>query len=89
MKIRQSQSEPLFDDLKAWLHAQLPRISGKTPLAGAIRYALTRKKRLRSYLKYGFLELDNDTAERSMRPIALGKKKYLFMGSELGSKSAA
>jgi hypothetical protein len=46
-------------------------------------------KRLRPYLKNGFLELDNNAAERSMRPIALGRKNYLFMGSEGGGKSAA
>ena len=71
------------------MHAQLPKISGKTPLASAIRYALTRIKRLRPYLDHGILELDNNTAERSMRPIALGRKNYLFMGSEGGGKAAA
>ena len=87
--IRQERAEPVFDDLQAWLATQLPKISGKTPLAGAIRYALTRMKRLRPYLENGFLELDNNSAERSMRPIALGRKNYLFMGSEGGGKSAA
>jgi len=89
VKIRQEKAKPLFDDLQAWLGAQLPKLSGKTPLAGAIRYALTRMKRLRPYLENGFLELDNNSAERSMRPIALGRKNYLFMGSEGGGKSAA
>ena len=88
-KIRQEKARPIFDDLEAWLHIQLTKISSKTPLASAIRYALTRMKRLRPYLKNGFLELDNNTAERSMRPIALGRKNYLFMGSERGGKSAA
>ena len=46
-------------------------------------------KKLRPWLDHGFLELDNNTAERSMRPIALGRKNYLFMGSEGGGKSAA
>ena len=86
---RQSRSKPIFDDLEVWLHAQLPRISGKSPLAGAIRYALARMKKMRPWLDHGFLELDNNTAERSMRPIALGRKNYLFMGSEGGGKSAA
>ena len=87
---RASASAPQICVLEAWLHAQqLPKISGKTPLAGAIRYALTRIKRLRPYLDHGILELDNNTAERSMRPIALGRKNYLFMGSEGGGKSAA
>ncbi len=88
-QIRQDKAKPILDDLEAWLHAQLPKISGKTPLAGAIRYALTRIKRLRPYLDNGILELDNNTAERSMRPIALGRKNYLFMGSEGGGKAAA
>ena len=67
----------------------MPKISGKSPLAAAIRYALTRINRLRPYLDHGFLEIDNNTAERSMRPIALGRKNYLFMGSEGGGKAAA
>jgi transposase len=89
VKARRSKSKPIFDDLETWLHAQLPKISGKSPLAGAIRYALTRMKKLRPWLEHGFLELDNNAAERSMRPIALGRKNYLFMGSEGGGKSAA
>ena len=88
-QIRQDKAKPVLDDLEAWLNAQLPKISGKTPLAGAIRYALTRIKRLRPYLDHGILELDNNTAERSMRPIALGRKNYLFMSSEGGGKAAA
>jgi len=88
-KARQSRSKPIFGDLETWLHAQLTWISSKSPLAGAIRYALTRMKKLRPWLDHGFLELDNNTAERSMRPIALGRKNYLFMGSEGGGKSAA
>ncbi len=89
MKIRQKKANPVFDDLEAWLNAQLPKISAKTPLASAIRYALTRIKRLRPYLENGVLDLDNNTAERSIRPIALGRKNYLFMGSQGGGKSAA
>ena len=46
-------------------------------------------KRLRPYLEHGIQELDNNSAERSMRPIALGRKNYLFMSSERGRKSAA
>lgn len=53
---------------------QLTTISGKSPLAGAIRYALTRMDRLRPYLDNGILELDNNAAERGMRAIALGRK---------------
>jgi len=86
---RQAQARPIFDDLETWLDAQLPKISGKSPLAGAIRYALTRMKRLRSYLDHGILELDNNTAERAIRSIAIGRKNYLFMGSQNGGRAAA
>jgi hypothetical protein len=88
-RIRQCKSKPVFDDLETWLHAQLTQIPGKSPLGGAIRYALTRMKKLRPWLDHGVLELDNNTAKRSMRPIALGRKNYLFMGSEGGGKAAA
>jgi transposase len=87
--IRQAKAGPIFDDLEVWLQTQLVRISTKSPLASAIRYALTRMKRLSPYLDHGILELDNNSAERSMRTIALGRKNYLFMGSERGGKSAA
>lgn len=87
--IRQEKAKPLFDELEAWLGAQLPKISGKSELAKAIRYALTRMNKMRPYLDHGILELDNNSAERSMRCVALGRKNYLFMGSENGGKSAA
>ena len=89
VEIRQAKAKPIFNDLETWLQAQLPSISGKSPLAAAIRYALTRLPRLRPYLKHGVLELDNNTAERSMRPVALGRKNYLFVGSRTGGKAAA
>jgi transposase len=89
VRLRQAHAKPVFDDLEAWLHAQLPRISGKSELAKSIRYALTRMKKLRPYLDHGFLEIDNNSAERAMKPIALGRKNYLFVGSQGGGKSAA
>ena len=88
-RIRQAKAKPVLDDLTAWLAEQQTRISGKTPLAAAIRYAITRIKRLRPYLDHGILELDNNRAERAMRGVAIGRKNYLFMGSEGGGKAAA
>jgi len=87
--IRQEKAKPLLDELDRWLGEQLPKISGKSELAKAIRYALTRLPKLRPYLDHGILEIDNNCAERSMRCVALGRKNYLFMGSEGGGKSAA
>ena len=89
MRLRQARAGPLLNDLETWLTAQLRRISGKSPLAQAIRYALTRIKRLRPYLDHGFLEIDNNPAERSIRGIALGRKNWIFAGSERGGRSAA
>ena len=87
--VRQENAAPLIDDLEAWLHSQLTLISDKSALAGASRYGLTRLKRLRSYLDDGRLSIDNNAAERGMRSIALGRKNYLFMGSDNGGRSAA
>ena len=89
VKIRQAEAKLAFDGLEAWLSNQLHDISGKSPLAAAIRYALTRTARLRPYLDHGILEIDNNTAERAMRSVALGRKNYLFVGSQTGGKSAA
>lgn len=87
--LRQANAKPVFDELELWLQAQLRKISGKTKLAEAIRYALNRMPKARGYLDDGQLELDNNTCERSIRPIALGRKNYLFMGSIGGGKAAA
>lgn len=87
--MRQKRATPIFDDLEAWLGAQLPKVSGKSELAKAIRYGLTRMKKLRPYLDHGFLEIDNNAAERAMKPVAIGRKNYLFVGSKGGGKSAA
>jgi transposase len=87
--LRQEHAKPVFDDLETWLMQQLAQISKKTPLAKAIKYALTRLPKARPYLDHGFLEMDNNTAERGIRPVTLGRKNYMFMGSEAGGHSAA
>lgn len=89
VRLRQSRARPILDNLEAWLHSQLPKISGKSEIAKAVRYALTRMKKLRPYLDHGVLDIDNNSAERAMKPIALGRKNFLFVGSEGGGKSAA
>jgi hypothetical protein len=89
VQLRQNRAKPILDELESWLQAQLPRISGKSELAKAIRYALSRSKKLRPYLDHGCLELDNNSSERAMKPVALGRKNFLFVGSEGGGKAAA
>ena len=87
--VRQAEAKPIFDDLETWLHAQLPRLSGKTPLAQAIRYALGRMPKARPYLGNGHLSLDNNSAERAVKPVAIGRKNWIFAGSEGGGKAMA
>lgn len=87
--LRQRDAKPVFDDLEVWLVDQLNRIPGKSELAKAIRYALGRMKKMRGYLENGSLELDNNCAERLIRCVALGRKNYLFVGSEGRGKAAA
>jgi hypothetical protein len=64
----------ILDDLEHGLQSELPKLPGQTLSANAILFALTRIKRLRTYLAHGFLELDNNTTERSLRGIAIGRK---------------
>ena len=89
LRLRQAGAKPILDDLETWMKAQLPRISCKSELAKAIRYALVRTRKLRPYLEHGCLEADNNCAERALKPVALGRKNFLFVGSEGGGRSAA
>ncbi len=88
-EIRQAEARPALDSLNAWLNAQLTEISGKSPLAVAIRYALTRIARIRSYFGQGILEIDKNTPERAMWAVLARRKNFLFVGSQTGGKSAA
>jgi transposase len=87
--VRQDRSKPLFEDLQSWLDATLPSLPGRGELAKAIRYAITRLKKLGVWLDDGRLEIDNNAAERAMRPLALGRKNWLFAGSDTGGIRAA
>lgn len=75
--------------LHDWLHDTLRSVSRKSELAGAIRYALTRWVALTRYVEDGRIEIDNNAAERALRVVALGRKNYLFAGSDAGGHSAA
>ena len=88
-RIREAKAQPVFVALSGWLQGQLARVSAKSDLAGAIRYALTRLPRLETYLSDGRLEIDNNAAERAIRGLAIGRKNWLFAGSEAGGETAA
>jgi transposase len=89
LAVRQARAAPLFGELRSWLENSLGRISGKSSLAGAIRYTLSRWQALTLVLRDGRTCLDNNAAERSMRPICLGRKNWLFAGSNAGGERAA
>ena len=87
--VRQARAGPLLDALHAWLQHTLTTISRKGALADAIRYALGRWPALLRYRDDGRLEIDNNAAERALRDVALGRKNYLFAGSDRGGDTAA
>src|SRR6266705_3566108 len=68
---RQRRTKPRVDDLRLWLEAQLAAVSGKSTIAGAIRYALSRWEGLTRFLDDGRIEIDSNVVERSIRPIAM------------------
>jgi transposase len=84
--VRRSQLLPLIATMKAWLEVELNRLPPRGGVADAIRYALTRWTALCRFLDDGRIELDNNTVERAIRPIALGRKNHLFAGSDGGAE---
>ena len=88
-EIRQRESVPVLKELHAWLLARLDREPKKTPLWKAVRYPLKHWAALNRYAEDGTLEIDNLAAERSLRGVAVGRKNYLFLGSDHGGESAA
>lgn len=87
--IRQARARPLIDSMHTWLESTLAKLSRKSDTAAAIRYALSRWPALSRYIDDGQLEIDNNTAERALRVVALGRKNYLFAGSNAGGERAA
>ena len=84
-RARQSRSLPLVEAMKVWLETEFNRIPPRSSLADAIRYALSRWSDLSQFLDDGRIELDTNTVERAIRPIALGRKNHLFAGSDGGA----
>jgi len=87
--VRQELSRPKLEALHTWAKKQLTRISTKGDLAKAFRYALGRWHAFSLFLDDGRVAIDNNAAERAVRPICLGKKNWLFAGSESGAETLA
>ena len=88
-EVRQARAGPELEALHAWLHTIVAKLSKKSELALAIRYALSRWNALTRYRDDGRLEIDNNAAERALRAVALGRKNWLFAGSDEGGERAA
>ena len=87
--VRQTRSKPLLDELRQWMDKTLRSLSTKSETAGAIRYALSHWRALTRYVDDGLLEIDNNSAERALRAVAIGRENYLFMGADSGGQRAA
>src|SRR5690606_29642363 len=87
LKQRQDQSRKVLAQFKSWLDVEVNGVLPKSALGNAIGYTLKNWEALCRYTEQGFLEADNNFAERCMRPVALGRKNYLFVGSERGGKA--
>lgn len=88
-EVRQARSRPLLEAMHVWLKTTLAKLSRKSDVAGAIRYALERWGALVLFAGDGRVEMDNNAAERALRAVALGRKNYLFAGSDAGGERAA
>jgi transposase len=89
LALRQAKSVPILDDIKTYLGREQPNVLPKSPEGQAIAYALSNWEALIRYAGDGDLEIDNNGAERSLRGVAVGRKNWLFFGSDSGGRTAA
>jgi transposase len=89
LRLRQELAVPILETFHGWLQQQRPQVLPKSPMGEAFGYALNNWPALCRYTEAGFLAIDNNVAEREMKRIAIGRKNYLFVGSEKGGRTAA
>jgi transposase len=88
-EVRQARAKPLLEQLHRWFEQKLATLSAKSDTAVAIRYSLSRWRALTRYVDDGLIEIDNSSAERALRAVALGRRNYLFAGADSGGDRAA
>jgi hypothetical protein len=88
-QIRQEKSVPVLKDMKTWLDRESLKVLPKSVIGKAIGYMLNQWPSLEAYVKDGRLEIDNNLVENAIRPVALGRKNYLFAGSHDGARKAS
>jgi transposase len=89
LALRQQRSRPIRDELWTWIELALPSAPPKTPLGKAIGYLVNQWRQLGRFLEDGRIELTNNAAERALRAVAVGRKNWMFAGSEDGARRAA
>ncbi len=82
LAVRQTESSPMLEEMRLWLIRQQQNNLPKTQIGKAISYALNNWDNLKRYAETGFLNIDNNKAENSIRPIAIGRKNWMFLGNE-------
>ena len=87
--LRVAEAKPVLDTFKSWLDAEAKKILPKSPIGEAISYAQAQWVALTRYLDDGLLEIDNNRAERALRRVAIGRKNWMFAGSDEGGRRAA
>jgi len=88
-RVRNARARPLVESMHLWLKASLATLSRKSDTAAAIHYALSLWDAMVRYLDDGRIEIDNSAAERALRGVAVGRRNYLFAGSDRGGERAA
>lgn len=88
-KIRQESILPKLNEMYTWMKEQYPLVTPKSPIGKALEYSLKRWKELALFTSDGQLEIDNNRIENEIRPIALGRKNYLFAGSHESAQRIA
>ncbi len=86
---RQLRSQPLLDQLKAWLDKTQPQVAGQTALGRAVNYLASNWRKLVRYVEGGHLPIDNNRAENAIRPFVIGRKNWLFSDTPKGATASA
>jgi transposase len=89
VEIRMNQAAPILHELKAWMLEEYPKVLPKSPIGKAFAYALSLWDNMHYYTLHGHLQIDNNAIENAIRPIALGRKNYLFAGTHETAQNAA
>lgn len=89
LQVRQDEAVPILKTMKEWMTAEYPEVLPKSAIGKAIAYCLTRWKKLCIYTTNAMLKIDNNPVENAIRPVAIGRKNYLFAGSHEAAQRAA